>query len=214
MQGKLYVLLGDLIGSTKVIDRELFGKRLERACETVNTRYAKDLYGHLKILKGVDEVGAVLSTLPNTYSIISLISEDLRPRVMRFTLVFDHIDTALETKDVAKMDGPAFHRASHMMAALKKSKMLYDMAVGDPLLDTSITSEINLLLLLKQSWSDRQYKVVKEYEKTGNQLQVARTLGISQQAVSKTLSRSMWREIRNIQDKLTDVLRAYPHRLQ
>jgi hypothetical protein len=38
----------------------------------------------------------------------------------------------------------------------------------------------------------------------------AKALGITQQAVSKALNRSMWKEISSIEDDLNYVLRNYP----
>lgn len=205
-------MLGDVVSSRSISDRENFQKKLGEACKKINKTYVSDIYGDFRILKGVDEVSGVLSTISNSYDIITAMLEQLYPHLMRFVLVCDYIDTALETRDVARMDGPAFHRASDIMNTLKKSKLMFDMSVDDELMDAAITGQINLILLLKRNWSQKQHQIVREYEKTRNQYDVAKKLGITQQAVSKALTRSMWKEIKSIEENLDHILHNYPQR--
>jgi predicted DNA-binding protein YlxM (UPF0122 family) len=210
MKQKFYVLLGDVIQSRQIDDREHFQKILEYACENLNTMYAESIYAEFKILKGIDEIGGVLSSMSNIYKIISKILEDIYPNTIRFALVFDYIDTSLETRNVTKMDGAAFHKASEMIRELKISKLMFDMSVEDELLDIAITGQINLIFLLKKNWSATQYNIVREYEKTKKQSEVAKKLGITQQAVSKNLKHSMWKEIRTVEEKINLLLQSYP----
>ncbi len=209
MKQKLYVLLGDVISSSKIRNRKGAQKKLARACKEVNTVYAKDICADFKILKGIDEIGGVLSTMRNIYNIITTILGQLYPNLIRFVLVFDYIDTAIDTGDIAKMDGSAFHKASDIMPVLKKSKLMFDMRVGDKMLDNCIAGQVNLILLLKKNWSTKQNRIVREYEKTKNQDEVAKKLGITQQSVSNTLNRSMWKEIKSIEEKLNNTLIGY-----
>ena len=213
MKQKRYVLLGDVIHSRRISDRDDFQKKVEEACNRINTAYTEDVYADFKILKGVDEVGGVLSDISNIYKIITTILEEIYPNVMRFVLVFGYIDTAIETGNVAKMDGSAFHKASEMMHGLKNSKLIFDMSVSDKMIDATIAGQINLILLIKRNWSARQHRVIREYERSNNQSEVAKNLEITQQAVSKTLNRSMWREIRSIGENLNFALRDYMQRL-
>ena len=212
MKQKLYVLLGDVISSRRIAEREMFQKKLEETCRYINAIYSSDIYAGFKILKGIDEIGGVLLTMSKSYEVINILLENLHPNLMRFVLVFDYIDTALETKDIAKMDGPAFHKASDLMHTLKKSKLMFDMSVGDKVVDTTISGQINLILLLKRNWSVKQHQIVEEYERTKNQYEVAKKLGITQQAVSKTLKRSMWKELKSIEENLNYILSEYTQR--
>lgn len=212
MKQKLYVILGDVISSSLISDRENFQKGFEETCNEINIKYTKDMYADFKILKGIDEIGGVLLTMSNSYEIITNILERLYPNLMRFVLVLDYIDTSVETRNVTKMDGPAFHKASDIMSTLKKSKLMFDMYVGDKVIDTAIAGQINLILLLKKNWSARQHQIVREYKIGKNQYDVAKNLGITQQAVSKTLNLSRWKEIKNIEDKLDYILHNYSQR--
>ncbi len=135
--------------------------------------------------------------------------DSLYPHSMRFTLSFGEIDVGLDTKDVAKMDGSAFHKAADMMNKLKKSKLLFTMSTHDEIMDIAIKGQINLIFFLRKKWSKKQYEVIKEYEKVGSQYEVAKALSVTQQAVSNILKRSMWKEIKNIEEDLNRVLHLY-----
>lgn len=209
MKQKLYVILGDVIQSRQIDNREDFQKIIEETCKNINTMYAEGIYADFKILKGIDEIGGVLSSMSNIYKIITKILDDIYPNTIRFALVFDYIDTALETRNVTKMDGVAFHKASEMIRELKMSKLMFDMSVEDEMLDMSITGQINLIFLIKKNWSATQYNTVREYEKTKKQSEVAKKLRITQQAVSKNLKRSMWKEIRTVEEKINFLLQGY-----
>jgi len=202
--------LGDVVGSTGIRDREGFRERIERACTAANRAYSEDAYAGFKVLKGLDEIGGVLSGLRHAYRVIDTIAEHLRPNAIRFVVVWGQIDTAAETRDVARMDGPAFHLGAEMMLELKQSGLRFALRSDHELLDAAISGEINLLLMLKESWTAKQHEVIEAYRNTGSQSEAARLLGVTQQAVSKTLSRSLWREIMAIEGRLNAGLAAYP----
>ena len=212
MKQKFYVMLGDVIASRKITDREIFQRKLEEACSNVNLNFVEDIYADFNILKGIDEIGGVLLNITSVNKIINTLQEHFYPHSMRFALVFDYIDTAVESQEVSRMDGPAFHRASDILKDLKGSRLMFKMAIGDELMEKMVTGEINLIFLLKKNWSLRQRRILYEYRKIGNQNMVAKTLGISQQAVSKALNRSMWKEISGIEEDLNYVLQ-YPQGL-
>lgn len=206
MAKKLYVMSGDVISSRLIIKKEAFQEKLERICLRLNTDYSSDLYAEFKILKGIDEIEGVLSNISKTYEIITSILEQLYPYSMRFAFVLDSIDTAVETHDTSKMDGPAFHKASDILKELKKSKLIFAMSTGNDITDNLISGEINSIILLKKNWSAKQHMIVRKYKETGNQGEVAKELGITQQAVSKALTRSMWKEIGYIEEELNHAL--------
>jgi hypothetical protein len=139
--------------------------------------------------------------------------EELYPNSMRFVIVLDQIDTALESREVSRMDGPAFHKASDTIKDLKGSRLMFRLSTGDEILDKAVAGEINLIFFLKNGWSSRQRRILREYKNTRKQDMVAKALDISQQAVSKAIKRSMWKEISCIEDDLNDVLQNHPKNL-
>jgi predicted DNA-binding protein YlxM (UPF0122 family) len=86
---------------------------------------------------------------------------------------------------------------------------MFRLSTGDEILDKAIAGEINLIFFLKKGWSSRQRRILREYMNAGTQDMVAKALDITQQAVSKTIKRSMWKEISGIEDDLNYVMQNY-----
>jgi hypothetical protein len=211
---KLFVLLGDVVSSRQIVDRDLFQSRLVELCSMINAEYARDIYAPFKGLKGLDEIGGVLKDISNAFNIIILISEMLYPCKMRCSLVYDFVDTALDSGDVAKMDGPAFHRASKAILELKETELLTRIAVEDEVLDKILEGEINLILQFREARTPKQRKIIKEYELMKNQIKVSESLGLSQQYVSMTLKRARWKMLKDLEEGLNRSLHSYQKRIE
>lgn len=214
MSEKRYVIMGDVISSRKIPNRDVFNLRLFEACNKVNNQFKQDIFAQFKILKGVDEIGAVLLTISNVYNIITEIQSLLYPQQIRFVVVYDDIDVGTASKDIlkmdiARMDGPAFHKASDLLWSLKKEKLIFNIFIPDKIMENSISSIINLLNIIKRDWSENQIKVIDAYKIFENQKSVAQRLEISQQAVSNAIKRAKWKEIKQVEEKLEYILKAY-----
>jgi hypothetical protein len=209
MEKKLFVVLGDMVSSRNIVDRDNFENRIEKACDEVNQKYKNCLYSNFKTIKGIDEIGGVLKDISHIYKIIILLQDYFYPQSMRFALVFDCVNAGLETDDVSKMDGPAFHIAAEEINKLKKKKLLFGFRTKDEITDTAIEGEINLLLLLSHSLSDTQRRIIKEYRKSMTHKEIADTLGTTRQNVSNTLERIDWARVDYIENNLSYILHRY-----
>ena len=197
-----YLLIGDVVDSRNIRNREEFQERLRELLEDINQKFEDEIYAQFKILKGVDEFGGVLKEPSNIYEIIKKIHENILPKKVRSVLAKGGIDVSLEKKDVEYMDGPVFHRANELMEDLKKSKFYFQLEVSDELIDSAIFGQINALMLLKNEWTEKQLSVIKKYQKLGTQNKVANEMGITPQAISKSLDRSNYKRIKQIERKL------------
>ena len=72
-----------------------------------------------------------------------------------------------------------------------------------------ISALINLILLFKDRWTDRQRRVINEYEKELNQKKVAKKFNLTQQGVSQILNRTKWKQINNLENQLNDIICNY-----
>ena len=104
------------------------------------------------------------------------------------------------------MDGPAFHKASERMKLLKKSKTFFDMVTYNETIDSSLIIMINLMLLYKERWTKKQRQIIEEYEKTLNQKKVAFKYNITQQAVSKVINNTKWKNIKDLENQLNQII--------
>jgi len=207
-------IIGDVVGSRKIGDRERFQSKLQTACDHVNSTFARDLYAKLKITKGIDEVSAVLTNIENLYKIINMISEAIHPNFMRFVTIYGSLDIALDSKDAAKIDGVALHRATEIISNLKRTRDLVTVQIMDELIDQLLNSHMNLVFFLKRAWTKRQFDVVTLYKKLGNQEEVAQKLRIIQPTVSKILKAADYDEIFRAEQTINEVLREYQKRLR
>ncbi len=206
---KYYVLLGDVEDSRGVVDRERFRRVLEGTCERVNAEHAGDLIADFTMLKGVDELGAVLTAPRAVFSMVCTFEEAVRPTRIRYVLARGEVDTALESHDVARMDGPAFHAAAAAMQRLKGSRLLFAAAGGAPLLDRALGGLVSAALVFRGTRSESQQRAIEEYARAGNQATAAEKLGVSQQAVSEALIRSGFARMAEVEEIIHEVFAGY-----
>ena len=117
-------MMGDVVASRRIKNRGAFQRKLDKICANVNLNFAEYIYADFNILKGLDEIGGVLMNIKNVYKIMNTFLEQCYPDSIRFVLVYDYIDTALESHEVSRMDGPAFHKSSDMLKDLKGSRLI------------------------------------------------------------------------------------------
>jgi hypothetical protein len=204
-----YVVLGDVVGSRDVEDREALRESLEDACEQVTAVHEEAVVAPFAPLKGVDELAGVLSSPAPVYDVVDGFRETLHPQELRLVVARGAIDVGLDAGDPAVMDGPAFHRADELLADIGDGAFRFAMDFGDERLDRAVADEVNLLLFRKREWTDHQRRVVRLYRELGDQTAVAGELGVSQPAVSRTLERAAWPALREIEGRLRTTFARY-----
>lgn len=206
-----YVILGDVVDSREITDRTGFRKTFTEARERVTDQYGSAFVAGPSVLKGIDELGAVLSTLETLYDVAITLQNVLHPHAIRLAVASGDI-TVGEAGSVAHMDGEAFHRATELLEAIERDGLRFGLDTGTRPLDTALADEINLLLHVRESWTDRQRDVVTRYERAPTQEAVATDLGISQQAVSNVLQSASWPLVATIEERLRESLAtAWPN---
>ena len=182
-----FVLLADVVNSRRISNRTAFDKKLQAAITEVGKTYQNAFVLPLQVWKGLDEVAAVLHSPTELYTVISVIQAAVVPEKFRFVLVKGEIDVVPQNKDVRSADGAAFHQAAEGMQTLKKEGLPFSCNTGSAMWDKAYSTQLNLLLLLKGAWTERQYSIYEAYKKSGRQEEVAAALQVTQQTVSKTL---------------------------
>jgi len=166
-----------------------------------------------KILKGIDEIGCVLQHLGNSYNIIRTIAELIHPNLMRFSIAYGPVENPLRKTDVKDMSGRPFVVANNAINMLKKTQLFFSLKYGNlPVktkfsnIDRLIEGYVNLLLMIKAGWTDRQAQTSRKYRIFGNQIKVAEVDGISQQRVSKILHSAQWEQVDYLEKKLNGTI--------
>jgi len=207
--GEYYVVLGDVVDSRKLPDREAFQARLQATCERFTAAGRDDVYEDFKILKGVDEFGGVLESVATLYEVASTFRAGLYPAEVRLVVAEGAIDVGLDTASVERMDGEAFHRASRRLEEVEGGPLSVDLLLADRLLGRALADEINLLAQIRREWTDRQREVVAVRERVDTQTAAAAELGVTQQAVSNVLAGADWPLVAAVEDRLRETLAAY-----
>ncbi|MDD2272053.1 MAG: SatD family protein [Desulfuromonadaceae bacterium] len=209
MAASYYVLLGDVVSSRNIARREEFQLRLQHACAEAAKQFSATVHARIKLLKGTDEIGAVLNSWQDAFDIVSIILDEIHPYQIRFSLVRGVIDVGENSDDVAKMDGPAFHAAASIINELKQNGLLFQMITGDPQTDMSISNQVSMLLLLRQRWTAKHHQVVMEYRKNETQQFIASKMKITQQEVSRLLRQIHWKQYRIMENLVRNQFKSF-----
>lgn len=206
--GILTVIVGDLVGSRKVSDRAELSLAVRRAIEQTDHAFTDAFHAPAELTRGVDEISAVLYDPSLSYRICTYLNEQLHPYEFRFAVVRGLIDVNVSSRDASSMDGPAFHRAADLVERARKENraILFDLSLQRPALEEALNKVANLCHLLRKSWTDPQREVVTLYRRLGRQDLVADSLGLTQQAISRLLSRAHWTEIEDAETWIDTVL--------
>lgn len=206
---RTYVVLGDVVDSREIDDRATFRDRFERTQRVVATDFDSAFAAGPSVLKGIDELGGVMTSLTPVYDVVITLQRRLHPHAIRIAVARGEIDFGAADGDVSRMDGEAFHRATELLEAVDRDGLWFGLDTGTDPLDTAVADEINLLLARRAEWTDRQRDVVAAYERLGTQTAVAEELGVSQQSVSNVLQGATWPLVETIETRLRRTLTHY-----
>ena len=202
-----YVVLADIIESRHIENREAFEARLKTAFKYVNESEKKNILTPFTQMKGVDEFGCVLTDISPVPDMISGLLDRIHPTYARFGIASGKIDIGEDQQTVAKMDGPAFHRASELLEQAEESELFVGVDTNRET-DRLVASALNLLLLEREHLTDRQIEVILAYDACGTQSKTGERVGLQQQAVSNLLRRANYGRRKKIRQMLRETLRA------
>ena len=200
-----YVVLADIIGSRHIDHRKTFETRLKNAFTYVNKSEKESISTPFTQMKGVDEFGCVLTNPSPIPDIISGFLDRIYPTYARFGIASGEIDIGAERQTVAKMDGPAFHRASELLERTEETDLFVGVDTNRET-DGLVASALDLLLLERENLTDRQIEVILAYEACGTQSKTGEKLGLKQQAVSNVLRRANYMRRKQIRQTLRETL--------
>lgn len=111
--------------------------------------------------------------------------------------------------------GEPFVRAREAMKEIGATKQKYRVLTRQrgtvPVLDQAVNLIYDLLDTLLLSTTQRQWETIQFYEATGRLEATARRLGIDESTVSRNLQRGSYWQTVEARERLTDLLRLYPH---
>ncbi|MGI6607319.1 MAG: SatD family protein [Peptococcia bacterium] len=190
-------IIGDIVKSKKLDERNDVQKKLQQILEDINTKYYDKIASKFMITLG-DEFQGLLKYGDCVINIINELETRLFPVEIRFGIGVGEIYTDINPNLPLGADGPAYYNARKMIEDLKK--MSTKTKTGKPNIRIASQGDnahtdllLNAIFLLsstiKHKWSKRQREMIIAYsESDSNQTRAAQNLGIKQSSVNKGLA--------------------------
>jgi hypothetical protein len=202
-------IIGDIVDSRKVKDRQALQDRFAQALDALNREYDACLASNLTVTLG-DECQGLLNVHYLWYEVIQRIRQQMAPIPMRFGVGIGEMATHFEKHTSVGADGPPYWHARKMLDELKSQKgrnnrcILFHSGTAEDLL-------INALLLgietIRAARTDKQTAAVRAMARYRSQEAAAQSLGINQSAVSQRLRGARYYEVREMENTLIRYLK-------
>lgn len=188
------VLTGDLKSSRKIKDRMNAQEKLKNALKIINKRFSDVIIADFVVVGG-DGFQGMISSPDYISDIYHLLFENIEYPFYLGIGIGD-ISTSL-SRNVAEMDGGAFHMAFEALEETKKENKWIKLKSKWET-NNIVACLLNFMAEMMWCWSKRQKDVVVYYRKVKNKKpnatleEVSTGLGIKKQTLSKILRRSKY----------------------
>lgn len=190
----ILALIGDLVDSRTAPDRRGVQQHLEAALVQANTPSAGIASPYTLTLG--DEFQAVLNDGGRALADAVDIQAAVHPVLVRFSLAVGQLSTDINPNRALGMDGPAFHHARDGIDAMKAGDGTLFQITG---LDDDVSALCNASLGLVSNafgkWHTRRFRILAALQRDVPVPDIARQLGISEQAVYKNISDGRLKEV-------------------
>ena len=184
MKGSIYIaVIGDVIRSRDVKDREALQQNLRLAIERVNNTYGETIAAGFVLTIG-DEFQGLLKWVAGMEVLLAKLRSAVHPDELRFGLGLGGLDTPLERVALG-MDGSCFHRARLAInrAAQRRTEIEVETGTAEP----SFHIYAFLYSGIRRGWTERQREVIDLSMSGVSGKMIANRLGITASAVSQHL---------------------------
>ena len=198
------VITADIIDSRKYQNlSEELGKRLKQFNQS------PEIAVPFSFFKG-DEIQGVLTGFFVYPQLVRQLRYLLLPYKLRIGIGIGTI-MGVGTADTSwKMNGPAFYYAREALEGTEESRLSRTMLKSEfEFIDQMVNTLYLLIDSIEDRWTDAQWEAIHLYEKWGTYRRAARDLKIALQNVEKRCSAANWRQVREVEGKLSDLIRFY-----
>lgn len=184
-QPKIIALIGDILSSREVSEREALQQKLEYTLNQVNRRNPA-LLSPYTITLG-DEFQAVYRNADSLFEDIWRIMLGIFPRRIRFSIGVGTLSTPINRRQAIGMDGPAFHFAREGIQQLKKTPYLLKLS-GEAFPEQELINySLNLISANINTWEKNRLQILVGLLLGKKRKDLAGQLGISTVAVYKNI---------------------------
>lgn len=192
-----FAVIGDIIASRKIKDRNLFQNRLKETLNEINADYQDDLASAFVVTLG-DEFQGLLKCADHLLEITDKIKFMLEPVELRYGIGVGSIDTEIDVCSSTGADGPAYWCARNAINTIhnrndyKKSKIMIEAWEETDFMEL-VNESLRLCDYTESKWRKTQKELVKTsvlnfgYDTKVPQKELAILLGITAQTVNSKI---------------------------
>ncbi|MEZ3115970.1 SatD family protein [Halobaculum sp. MBLA0147] len=199
-----WILLGDVIDSREIADRDAFETRLTGTLRRVADEYEEDVIEAPRRIKGIDEIAGVLGSVENVVGVQRQISLGVHPERIRLVVVRGDVER-VGAGDVTEMRGAGFADAADELDRVEAAGETFSL-VGLPRRAASLSATVNLLDYVRSTWTERRVEVLRAVETHGSQAAAASELGVSRQAINGHLTDESVKTVDAVERTLSEEL--------
>jgi len=209
MRRNYFVIIGDIIQSRGLRDRQNVQESFKAALKSAQRTYGQSIVSPLTLTIG-DEFQAVLRDAQNFFAIINHLKENLPAIGFRYGLGVGEIRTALNRSAAIGMDGPAFYFARQALEQARQEGRRFVFVCDTPKVQARIDLLLHWIDAVTASWSKEKEQILRLSQLRLTQKAIAAKIGISQPAVSQHMRQPVFRLVVQsqwvVRDEINDLL--------
>ena len=182
------VVIADIIQSRKKFDPKEW-QSFHDGIKWLNEIFVSNLKSPITVYSG-DSFGTVSKDLYSAVSLVLKLPEFILKYNSRIVLIEDVIDFGLAEINIVNLEGPAVWKSQEYLEKIKNKELFFGMLLQNESNMTIIENWVNIILVLKQNWSPIQRVTYRLYANSLSQKDIAKTLGKSQQYISKIIKKN------------------------
>jgi hypothetical protein len=198
-----YALIGDITASRAIADRAGVQRRLRRVIAELNAESGAALAVPLRLTAG-DELQGLFTDASFVAHTVIRFADELHPVNLSWGLGRGPVTTDLDP-DVSLVDGPCFHNArAALKMAVRERSWLTASGFAEPW-DDVLSAMFRLMRATRSRWTATQVRYVRA-ARGRLQQEAAEHLGVTKQAVSKTLDAAQFAHVQAGEEAVRHVL--------
>ena len=211
----MYVaIIGDLVRSRQIRDRNAVQCQLQAALDQVNKKYADQIAANFLITLG-DEFQGILQEPGCLMPILSDIADAIRPVQVRFGVGIGELTTEVNRNAAIGAAGPAFYRARSAINTVHQRKnqsciRLESVQTGS-ILEALLQDAVDSAWEIRCGWTKQQRRIIALLSTGMSQAEAGRRLTISQSSVYSGLHLSQYTRYISLTEHIRRGLEALYH---
>ncbi|HEX7713920.1 MAG TPA: SatD family protein [Bacillota bacterium] len=206
MAFRYIALKTDMIHSRALHERDKIQELFFAAADRINTDFGSCFESGFIITHG-DEAQALIrrEAAASVYPIIESLVEMMKPVELRFGLGWGTLSTKMQKMAIG-MDGEAWQNAKEAIDIARKSRRWVCFRGFSFEMQKGLESLANLLLFIHGHWTPEQLQAIGPIRTGQTQATIAKTLHVTEAAISKRLSAAGWREYQDGREALQELM--------